>query len=175
MKIEDCFQLGYIVKPHGIHGALTIYLDTDNPDYYRELESVYVEHQQKLVPFFIDHMKINGNRATVKLHDIDEIEKASHYKGCALYLPLDMLPPLESNQFYYHEIIGYAARDHMHGELGEIKTIYEANGNDLFAIEYKGKEVLIPIRDEFIIKLDKKSREILLQLPEGLLDIYLNS
>jgi len=175
MKIDDCFQLGYIVKPHGIHGALTIYLDTDNPDYYKELESVYVEFQRKLIPFFIDHMKLNGNRATVKFHDIEEIDQASLYKGCALYLPLDMLPHLANQQFYYHEIIGYIAIDRDRGELGEVKTIYEANGNDLFAVDYKGKEVLIPIRDEFIIELNKQAREILLELPDGLLDIYLNS
>jgi 16S rRNA processing protein RimM len=175
MKIEDCFQLGYIVKPHGIHGALTIYLDTDNPDYYKELESVYVEYQQKLVPFFIDHIKIKDNQATVEFQDIDGIEKASQYKGCTLYLPLDFLPPLGSGQFYYHDIIGFIAKERNLGKLGEVKTIYEANGNDLFSVLYKGKEVLIPIRDEFVIELNKEAREILLELPDGLIDIYLNS
>jgi 16S rRNA processing protein RimM len=85
-----------------------------------------------------------------------------------------MLPPLDDDQFYYHEIVGYAVKDKTHGDMGNVKTIYEANGNDMFAFEYKGKEVLVPIKDEFIIELNKKAKTILLNIPEGLLDIYLN-
>jgi len=174
MKIEDCFQLGYIVKPHGIHGAITIFLDTDDPEYYKEMESVYVEYQQKLVPFFIDSVKLVGNKATLKFHDVDSIEVAIQYKGCAVYLPLDMLPGLEEDQFYYHEIIGYKVIDQAAGEIGKVKYIYEANGSDLFAIDYKNKEILVPVHDEIIQKLDKKDNTIFLILPDGLLDIYLN-
>jgi 16S rRNA processing protein RimM len=174
MKIEDCFQLGYIIKPHGIQGAFTIYLDTDNQDYYKELESVYVEFRQKLIPFFIDYINIGTSKVTLKLYDVDDIESAKQYKGCPLLLPLNMLPTLDDHQFYYHEIVGFSVKDHAHGNLGKVKSVYEANGNDLFAIEYKGKEVLVPIRDEFIEKLDKNSRSIYLNLPEGLIDVYLN-
>ena len=174
MEIENCFQLGYIVKPHGVHGAITIFLDTDNPEYYRKLESVYVEYQQKLVPFFIDSLKLSGNKATIKFHDVDGIDLAIQYKGCAIYLPLELLPSLEEDQFYYHEIIGYRVIDREVGEIGMVKYIYEANGNDLFAIDYKQKEILVPIRDEFIQKLDKKESTVYLNLPAGLLDIYLN-
>jgi 16S rRNA processing protein RimM len=174
MEIENCFQLGYIVKPHGVHGALTIFLDTDNPEYYNKMESVYVEYQQKLVPFFIESIKPSGYKATVKFLDVDDIDLATQYKGCAIYLPLDMLPSLEEDQFYYHEIIGYKVIDQVVGEIGEIKYIYEANGNDLFAIDYKEKEILVPIRDEFIQKLDKKKSTVFLSLPDGLLDVYLN-
>ena len=174
MKIEDCFQLGYIVKPHGIHGALTIFLDTDTPEYYKELESVYVEYQQKLVPFFIESYKPAGNKATIKFQDIDGIDVAARYKGCAIYLPLDRLPKLKEDQFYYHEIVGYRVVDLKVGEIGNVKYIYEANGNDLFAIDYKSKEILVPINDEFIEKLNKKNKTIYLSLPDGLLDLYLN-
>lgn len=174
MEIENCFQLGYIVKPHGVHGALTIFLDTDNPEYYNKMESVYVEYQQKLVPFFIESFKPTGNKATVKFLDVDGIEQATQYKGCGIYLPLDMLPSLEDDQFYYHEIIGYRVIDQVVGEIGKVKYIYEANGNDLFAIDYKKKEILVPIRDEFIQKMDKKESTVFLKLPDGLLDVYLN-
>ena len=174
MKIEDCFQLGYIVKPHGIHGALTIFLDTDTPEYYEEMESVYVEYQHKLVPFFIKSYKLIGNKATLKFQDVNGIDAAARYKGCAIYLPLDMLPKLEEDQFYYHEIVGYLVVDQKVGEIGKVKYIYEANGNDLFAIDYKNKEILVPINDEFIEKLNKKETTIFLNLPDGLLDVYLN-
>ena len=43
MKIEDCFQLGYIMKPHGIHGALTVFIDSDNPE--QRQNSSEIEHE----------------------------------------------------------------------------------------------------------------------------------
>ena len=109
----------------------------------------------------------------MKFQDVDGIDMASRYKGCAIYLPLNMLPKLESDQFYYHDIIGYRVIDQTAGEIGRVKDIYEANGNDLFAIDYENKEILVPVRDEFIQKLDKNESTVFLSLPEGLLDIYL--
>jgi 16S rRNA processing protein RimM len=138
------------------------------------MESVYVEYQQKLVPFFIESFKLSGNKATVKFQDIDGIDLAAQYKGSAIYLPLDRLPGLGDNQFYYHEIIGYKVIDREAGEIGKVKHIYEANGNDLFGIDYGKKEILVPIHDEFIQKLDKKKSTVFLNLPDGLLDVYLN-
>ena len=84
-----------------------------------------------------------------------------------------MLPELDDHQFYYHEVVGFSVKDHIHGELGKVKTVYEANGNDLFVVDHSGTEILIPIRDEFIIDLNKKRRSILVHLPDGLLEIYL--
>lgn len=174
MKIEDCFQLGYIMKPHGIHGALTVFIDSDNPEQYKNLESVYVDFQHKLVPFFIDSLVLSGNKATVRFQDLTGIDQVSRYKGCSLYLPLTQLPDLEADQFYYHEIVGYTVSDRRAGSIGRVKSVYEGYGNDLFAIEYKKKEILVPIKDELILHLDKENRSIVLDLPDGLLEVYLN-
>ncbi len=57
MNKEACFQLGYVAKIHGIHGEVSIVLDVDNPEYYQNLESVFVEFNSRLVPFFIEHMQ----------------------------------------------------------------------------------------------------------------------
>jgi 16S rRNA processing protein RimM len=61
----------------------------------------------------------------------------------------------------------------MYGVLGKVSAVYEANGNDLLAVDHKGREVLVPIRDEFIVDFNKESKTILVNLPDGLLDIYL--
>ena len=54
VNIDECFELGYIIKPHRLNGAVDIYLDTDFPEDYKKLESLFVNLRQKLVPFFID-------------------------------------------------------------------------------------------------------------------------
>lgn len=53
MNIDDCYQLGYIIKPHGLKGELQLLLDVDSPEDYQNLESVFVRQGQQLVPFLL--------------------------------------------------------------------------------------------------------------------------
>ena len=172
MQIEDCFRLGHIIKKHGLHGELSILLDVDYPQDYQNLESVFVEINKQLVPFFIDHIQINGDKAIVKLEDVDNLEAVERLKSCNLYLPEGFLPQLGEGQFYYHEVIGYEAVDKLSGTVGIINNIYEFPNQDLFGVDHQGQEVLIPINDEIIIKVDHDSNRIEMNLPDGLLDVY---
>ncbi len=174
MDVESCFQLGHILKTHGIHGELIIYLDTDNPEDYNLLKSVFVEINREMVPFFIERIKVNSNRAIVKFQDVDNLQAADKIKGLGLYLPLEFLPDLGEGRFYYHEVIGFAVIDESKGLIGNIMNIYEANGNDLFGVDHKGHEVLIPVQDDLIKEIDKKNKKIYMNLPNGLMDIYIN-
>lgn len=176
MRIDDCYQLGYVTKPHGLRGEVHIFLDVDLPEAYNNLESVFVAYKnasQTLVPFFIDTFKLSGNKAIVKFEDIDTIDQAEALKGAQLCLPLETLPKLQEGQFYYHEVIGYTVHDQKEGKLGVIKEIYALAGQDVIAMEYRGKEVLIPVNDAIVRSADHEKRIVHVQLPEGLLDIYL--
>ncbi len=173
MNVDQCYQLGYIIKPHGLKGEVGVLLDVDIPQTYKALESVFVEINQRLVPFFINTIAIKNNKAVVKFEDVDNYEAAEKLKGGNLFLPLDLLPALGDSQFYYHEVVGFSVIDKVAGLLGEIDTIYTLPNQDLIALTHKEKEILIPIKDEIIAKVDHQQKEILVQLPDGLLDVYL--
>lgn len=173
MTIDECFQLGYVIKTHGLKGEINVLIDADDPNEYKNLESVFVEINKKLVPFFIDRIQIRGGKAIVKLEDLNTIEQAEELKSCSLYLPLSFLPELEEGQFYYHEIIGYEVVDDTLGTVGKVKNVYELPNQDLIAIDYKGKEALIPVNDDLIGHVDHEAKTLAVSLPEGLLDIYL--
>ena len=84
-----------------------------------------------------------------------------------------MLPQLEGNQFYYHEIIGFKVQDIYFGEVGTITGVNDNTAQALFEIDHNGKEVLIPINDDFIKKVDRSTKTVTLDTPEGLINIYL--
>ena len=149
-------------------------LDTDQPQAYESMESVFVKIGEKLVPFFIDHLVIRENRATVKFEGIGSLEEAENLKGNLLFLPLEKLPALSPGQFYYHDVISYLIIDDTGNPVGRIINVFEANGNDLFAVDHQGKEVLIPVHDDFISRVDHEKCEIHMHLPDGLLDVYLD-
>lgn len=173
MNKNACFQLGYIGKPHGVSGEVTALFDVDFPENYKKLESVFVEINNKLVPFFIKKISIQKNKAIIKFEDIDAADQAVELQSSSLYLPLDHLPALQGNQFYFHEIIDFSIIDVNLGPLGIVKNIYNLPHQDLIAMEYKNKEVLIPVSDNTIKSVKREKKEITVNLPEGLLDVYL--
>jgi len=165
--------LGYILKPHGLKGAMHIELDVDDPSKYERMESVFVHKDGNLIPFFIKALQITGNRGIVALEDVKSIDDAQALKSCQLFLPASLLPKLDDDQFYYHEVIGYTVVDTENGALGIIEEIYSAGTQDLISMKYKEKEVLLPVSDEIVLRADHAKKVVYVKLPEGLLDVYL--
>ncbi len=174
MQLSECFELGYITKTHGLKGGLVIVLDVDDPEEYEELDSFFVQVSGRLVPYFMESYNQQGNRAIVKLEDVDSIDAAKALIGSKLFLPLDNLPTLEKDQFYYHQVMGYQVIDHIKGSLGTVDAIYDMPGHDLLAMRYLGKEILIPITDDTVKSADHEHRQLHVVLPDGLLEVFLN-
>ena len=173
MLLDDCFEIGYILRPHGLNGAVNIQLDVDDPEKYKEMESVIIKIGDNLVPFFISHLQINGNKGILHLKDINSKEEADELKSCTLLLPLDLLPALDEGQFYYHEVLGYEIVDQSLGKLGIIEDVFTGGIQDLISMKYKEKEILIPVNNEIVGHADHNQKKVYVHLPEGLLDIYL--
>lgn len=175
MLKEDCFYFGKVIKTHGIKGEISIRIDADDPYAYKSIEFMMMEIHKKLIPFFIQKMSLHKDKAYIKLQDVETIEKASEFVGLELFLPLEMLPKLTGNKFYFHEVPGYKVVDEVYGLVGTISQVLEYPTQALFQIMVDNKEVLIPIQDEVITKVDRRSKTIHIQVPEGLIELYLNS
>ena len=173
MHKKDCFYLGKIVKKHSFKGEVVIKLDTDEPELYREMESVFVEIGNHLIPFFIKKSLLQkGNQLRVSFEKIDSEEDANTILKANVYLPLHLLPKLSGKQFYFHEVIGFEVKDVHLGNLGSITGINDTSAQALFEIEDKTTKILVPIVDEFIVTIDRENKQLILKTPEGLVDIY---
>lgn len=171
---EECYHLGKITRPWGIKGQVIFFLDVDCPEDYADLDSVFVEVKGSLVPYFFHMENINGNKAIVTFEDLGP-EETAKLVGCNLYLPLEMLPKLTGNQFYFHEVKGFRVVDESYGDIGVIQTIIEYPAQPLFQIMNGDKEILIPVIDPVIKKVDRENKVIFIVAPNGLIDLYLNS
>ena len=178
MTIDDCYQLGSVVKPHGLRGFVVAFLDVDDLESYRKMKSVYLEMPTalgKLTEFVVERAQPQTeDRDLLKLKGIDTVEAAEPLRNANLYRPLNELPELEEDQFYFHDVIGYTVVDEQLGELGVVEAFYELPQQDVLAMRYQGQEVLIPVVDELISRADRETRKLHVTLPEGLLDVYLN-
>lgn len=176
LHIEDCFELGKILKTHGLRGEVSIFLDVDEPEYYEEIEAIFLNLEGELTAFEVEQIRLLPNKpkiALLKLAGINQIEETEPIIGETIYLPLNALPELGEKQFYFHEVIGFEVVDKELGKLASIETVYSFTEGSLLVMPYKGKEVLIPINDETIVKVDRANRVMEVALPDGLLDVYL--
>ncbi|MPR31992.1 ribosome maturation factor RimM [Salmonirosea aquatica] len=176
MTQADCYLLGYIVKTHGTKGQLVFHLDVDYPEDYEEMESVFIETKGELIPYFVELFNLQKqSRVIVQFEGVDTMEKAQALVGTSLFLPLDALDELEEGQFYYHEIQGYEILDQKLGSLGTVREVYSVATQNLIAFDYQGAEVLIPITDGIVLEADRTNRQLHVELPDGLLEVYTES
>lgn len=173
--MEGYFYLGRILKPHAAKGALLVHLDVDYPEDYEDMESVFVQMNGQLIPFFVESFDLkHNNRAAISFTDINSIEQASILIGCELYQPVSMLKPLSGNNFYYHEIKGFEVHDNNHGFIGTVTEVLEYPHQAVISVDNKGKEILVPVTDEIIVNVDREKRHIYTNTPEGLVELYLS-
>jgi len=176
MRKEDCFYLGKIVRKHSFKGEVVIKLDTDEPELYQEMESIFVDLGNNLIPFFIEKSLLQkGNQLRVQFEDFYTEEEAEGILKADVYLPLNLLPKLSGDKFYFHEIIGFKAVDINYGLIGTIEGVNDKTAQTLFEITDGDKEVFIPMIDDFIKKVDRENKIIEFETPKGLIELYLNS
>jgi len=177
MLLDETYQLGYIVKTHGLRGHVAAEFDVDDPTAYKKLKTVYLSFPAapaKLQAHTVEKLQFqHGTRVLLKLKGIDRIEEAEPLRGAQLYLPLAELPELDEDQFYFHDVMGFTVVDEKMGELGVVENFYELPQQDVLAMRYQGQEVLIPVVDELVTHADMTERKVFVNLPEGLLDVYL--
>lgn len=174
MTKEECFYLGKIVSKYSYKGEVLVKIDADEPEIYENMESVFVSLGNNLVPFFIDKCVLHkSSLLRIRFEEVQDESAADNIMGSELYLPLKFLPKLTGNKFYYHDIIGFRLEDHVHGDIGIIQGVNDSTSQALFIAQKDNKELLIPINDEIITKVDRDTKTIHVTTPEGLVDLYL--
>ena len=173
MKKDDCYSLGKVTQPPGVKGEVKVWLDVDEPDYYAELDSVLLDMKGQLVPFFIDEITIRGKKSIARFEGMKTWEDTQTIIGCDMYLPLSQLPQLEDDQYYYHEIIGYDILDNETKNVyGQVNSVVEGSGQDLLTMLIGESEVLIPVTDDIVVGVNKIEKQLFVDLPTGLIELY---
>lgn len=171
MNIDSCYKIGLVLKPHGLKGEVTVSIDADTPNDFATLDAVFLASNERLVPYFIQHVSVRGSKAFVKFEEVDSPEDAGRISKQAIYLPKTARPKSTRGEFYDDEVINFEVSDETVGALGHVTEVMQAGANRLLVLMYEGKEVLIPVNSPFITSINKSKKKISVNLPEGFLDI----
>lgn len=158
------------MKPHGLKGEVTVMLEDEAPTDFSAIDSVFLEQNNRLVPYFIETLSGQGKKVFLKLEDVDSPEAAKLIAKQSVYVPKSLRPKPPRGKFYDDEIIDFEVYDHQIGLLGKIDGVI-AGPNRLLSIQYQGKEILIPTNGPFIKAVNKAKKRIDVELPEGFLEI----
>jgi 16S rRNA processing protein RimM len=169
MDIRDSYKAGYVIKTHGLKGEVTIAILPECPD-LAGIEALFLERKQQLVPYIVETVSLKGNKAFLKLEDVNTLEEATELKGSSIYLPKTQRPKLAKGEFYADEVIGFEVADEQR-VLGTVKEVVEAGPNRFLALDVDNRETLIPVSGPFIKSVNRTSKKIKVELPDGFLDI----
>jgi 16S rRNA processing protein RimM len=173
MEFPGCIQIAYIVKTHGFKGELSLHLLVEK-EYLHQLGGLLIKVQEKLVPYEVELLNLRANQPILKLKGIDTVEQAQFLKGSSLFAKLSDLPLPSGKNFFDAEIVGFKMIDKSLGEVGTIEEVQEYPHQKIFSVIKGNKEVLIPVVEAFIEKIDRLNKQIHVNVPEGLIDLYLS-
>lgn len=174
--MEELIEIGKTSKSHGLEGGVRFDIRDEFLEDFLSVEVVFIEQKGQPVPYFIEDVK--GVHLVVSLEGIKTKEEAKKLAKKKVYIREASLIPEDQKMYVadsaeYEPYIGYMVEEANLGEIGLIREIVEYPQQELALIEYKEKEILIPLNGTFIKGINDENKRIFMSLPEDMIAIQL--
>lgn len=174
--MEEYIKIGTTKKPFGVKGELKVDIQEAYLEDFLHAKILFINRRGKPVPYFVEEIRVAG-MPLVKFEDVSNKEIAGKLGGSELLLRLSDVLPEEQRQLEveeeteYSRLLGYEIVEATAGKIGRIEEVLEFPQQEMAALSYKGKDLLIPLNQQFINTIDAQKKRIQMTLPEGLLDL----
>lgn len=164
--------IGRIGKAHGIRGEVTVGLRTDDPEERFAVGTSIRTDPPERGPVTVRSVRFAGGKAVVAFDGITDRNSAETLRGTMLVVDTDDLPALDDeDDFYDHELVGMRATHADGSTLGTVADVIHGPGGDTLAIKMDGREVLVPFVRSIVPTIDRSARVLVIDPPEGLLEL----
>lgn len=173
MSEPQLIPVGKITRAHGIRGAVKIYpygesLAIQNAGIKLRLNKLSGLVHSELT---VRRIRDQGRLLVAEFEELGSIDDAQQFVGQEVFLSEEQLPPIAEGEYYYYQLIGLSVETKEGKQIGTLRAILETGGNDVYSVEHEGKEVLIPAIEEVICEIDLEQGRIVVELPEGLMEL----
>ncbi len=176
-KEQQYVCIGRTRKAHGLTGEIKMGIEEQYLEDFMKNERIFIAVKSAKIPYFIANVRGKGEMI-VKLEEVDSRDAAQMLQSKELFLrEQDILSDDErefempDDSLEYEGLVGYLMLDKTLGEIGIIDEVLEMPQQEMAFLRFKGKEVLIPLNEQFIVAINETLRQVLMDLPEGLLDV----
>ena len=169
---DDLVVVARAVRTHGLKGEIVAELLTDFPERFEDLEELILvspSGERKLVQ--LEDYWFQKDRVVLKLAGCHDVDSAKQFVGYDFAVDEADRVPLEADEFYDWELEGCTVKV---GDksIGQVRSVMKTGGTEiLVVVDDSGKEQLVPLAAEIVVNIDKAARVILIDPPEGLLDL----
>jgi 16S rRNA processing protein RimM len=163
LDLKTAVSVGRVVSAHGVHGDLKVESLTDFPERFQVGRRLWLEG----APRTVERSRQQGTMLVVKLQDIDSRTQAEALRGKLLMVP--QVQAIEQESVYYlHDIIGLQVVEESGNALGEVVDVLATGSNDVYVVQGRRGEMLLPALDDVIKEVDLRARRMVVDVPEGL-------
>lgn len=173
--MNELIEIGYTKRPHGLKGELKIFVEEAYLEDVLKTSVLLLQLKGQAIPYFVEQLR-PAAELILKLEDVNTKEAAQQLVAAPIFLrKVDILPDeereLERDELAYADLEGFTLVDKEKGEIGVIEEILELPQQELAVVQYNGRELLIPLNEHLIVEIDEDDQRLLVDLPEGLLDL----
>ncbi len=171
-------NIGYTKKTHGIGGELKLVIEERFLEDFLKNERLFLDVKGAKVPYFVASVRGKGEMI-LKLEEVDSRESAFTLQSREVFLREQDLVPEHQREFdmeeeetlEYERVAGFLLVDKTVGEVGVIDEVLDMPQQEMAFLKHKGRDVLIPLNEQFVTSIDEKAKKVFTDLPEGLLDV----
>ena len=169
---DDLIVIARAVRTHGLKGEIVAELLTDFPERFEDVEElILVAPTGERNPRQLEGFRFQKDRVVLKLAGYDDVDQSKALVGYDFAVPDSERVQLEDDEFYDWELEGCTVKD---GDtsIGQVRSVLKTGGTEILVIaDDSGKEQLVPLAAPIVVKIDTAAKVILIDPPEGLLEL----
>jgi len=173
MTWDDMVTVGRIARTQGHRGHVIVDPATDFPEArYKAGSTVYMRREDAVAPLVISEARIHKGRPVIAIEGVDTMNAAEELAGCELRVPVEALQPLPPGMFYEHDLIGCSVETPEGLPIGQVARVESTGSASRLVVQGRGGgEILIPMTEAIVTGIHLAARRIVVQPPDGLLDV----
>jgi 16S rRNA processing protein RimM len=169
---DEMALVGRIARTHGLRGQMVVNLETDFPDErFRPGSELFVRRGGTIEALRVSSVRLQGDRPVIAVEGVRTIDEAEPLAGLELRIPVDRLQPLPPGTFYHHDLIGCRVETVEGTPVGVVRDVDTTSGGSRLVVEGREGEVLVPIATEICRVIEPGTKRIVIDPPEGLLEL----
>jgi 16S rRNA processing protein RimM len=170
-KSRGLVAFGRIVGTHGLRGALRVRLENPDSTTLDSIERLFVDRDETIVEYRVrSFARAGAGSLKMELEGIDTIEDAQAMRGFELSVAGEDLPALAANEFYYFQVIGLRVETTDGRSVGRIEEVFFNGANDVWVVKDEGREILVPVIEDVVRRIDLEGGRAIIEAIPGLLD-----
>ena len=164
--------VGLVRRPHGLDGEVSVEPLTDFPQRFAPGIAVDWRRGDRAQRLTVRGARAHGRRILLSFEGVSGVDAARLLSGGELSVPDEEAAPAPPGFYYSHQIEGWRCEDRQGRFAGTVRNLERTAAGPLLAIETaSGREALVPFVAPIVVAVDDASRRIVIDPPEGLLDV----